>query len=1850
MARVQAKPVSSDDQWETVLDPTQGPQLPQSPTAAISEFLKQPVQNTDDEWSTVAVPLYHQTELGKAQIVNGMLQGEDFSVPVGALDAQPVYSQGPSSAPDPSVHGSLKASDAIDSDLSHRFQVNKQEANQVNSLGRIVAQQIARPISEAGNDATNAKLAGMEQQFQNMRPWYQAKDPVQALTELLTGTAGTVVGSLEDPSSLIGGAGKNIVDTAIRGGVSNMVADIPTQIANIFGGIQKEYNPNAEQYDPTTDEYTPTLDAQGNPIPVMQTREYDPVQTAVAGLTGAALPVGLEAIVNPQARKEIAALFNAGLERIRSLGARTGKVNTGPATPEETDIIMRDPQIQAVLEASGQANSPRADEFADRIAQRQAADAARAPQTDVSEVTPAQVFAELERQRQLKEQGQSGDINAAFVPPTSPRDVPPAFTVDSRGTARQADIATREPVTPVGQPQTRVQPQVEPGLERAAEGTAQKLLPAPGRAQTNPMTDAEIAIASRQMAQSPEETTSRLFQGDTTREEPSAPGRLLGGEDRQPGTPAAIEGQRQAKGAFTLADRQRERLAAGEPPSSVRDTQAAGLPKGIQPQAVLLHEGHPVRILHEQTMKNAAGEDVSIATVKRYDPRTGEDAPDSIEYMIDRRKLKQKNYTPEPRRAQEFAERAKGPTTPEYPRAADGPVAREPKQTFRSTTPDPNEQFPAAGEGRSPLPPQPERTEPPRYSSAEEAVRDYNNRQSNYNERANQKQREERAQERYKEAKTSNTPKAPDKDKRWHVDEDGYVISTKGGPIKFADQVQAARWIINEGQRKSPDQNFELTNHPTSDGFSARETSRTPKQEPPKDKGLGDEAPRGASGERSKESFDKEAGTAQEAQPSKLLGGDEQPRNADTPKSADEVRPDSEKTGHQSSENAADRNGAEKPEAAPKADKSSAAKEDPFDIKPEEVAAAFETRLRAARTPKKFGSILSQVDQGFSDAEARAIARQLGIKVPAAATAAEVLEKLKAEVKFGKGKNTGENIFRSGAAMTPEETKGFIKAMRNLIFGGSEEWAQHFAENAKIFGHVPGPGESFKRIWRGTTAVARTAFFSADGRVRAMARQLKSKTMVEVADMFHAPAGGKVDGIIFKQPGGTKRTVETTYEEAVADKVTRAMNDLSGAFEHFFDKPEALEQITKLVQSGGGDPKTAIGRAAAEIRRMLKDEHKYLTDAGVEMGEVKGGTYFPREFDHMEIMRNPAAFKSAVEKEYRQLGSDAATAKAQAEALLDSVLLGGDGAGIFRGGNSGNRPAFTAGRVFGKGADARLRQFYLQDPVRVLSNYFNRAARRAEAARRFGDKWEKWVELEHKIREEVGPKDASHAVDAARALAMASTGMRTTALNPNLIVASSWIRTVTGLSLLSKVTISSLQELVMPGVRAGSMFESFKSLVKAGSEAGLMIGGKKSDAIAAAEDLGIIFSHYGQSIHSARYFGDDPGSVFLQKATRSYFRNVGLEQVTNITRALAGSSAQTFVRRMVLSAADSEVGKIHLRELGIPDEKMAGFSKWLSSFENHMPDASDLKPKPGGKFEDNVRMYRTAIQRFVNQSVQNPTGATKPSWASHPLGAILFQLNSFNMAFAKNVLGRTVRRGREVILNKDLTAIERAHMAIQTVAPFLLLNAIGVAISIQRDRAYGYKREEKDSDEDPALFGLTTQGDFVQGVRHMSRVGDFGAADPWVNYFTQARYDSDPITALSGPGIGTIAGVVGLAQEFATKNSDETNTTERKAARMFYDNFLEPGANLLLNTTMPPNLISAAATQYLGASSTREKFVNSVAGEDDREDEGDKTSSAAPAPSKAPVQVAQDDTSRKGRKYAVSKGADGKTLVEVLEG
>jgi hypothetical protein len=708
---------------------------------------------------------------------------------------------------------------------------------------------------------------------------------------------------------------------------------------------------------------------------------------------------------------------------------------------------------------------------------------------------------------------------------------------------------------------------------------------------------------------------------------------------------------------------------------------------------------------------------------------------------------------------------------------------------------------------------------------------------------------------------------------------------------------------------------------------------------------------------------------------------------------------------------------------------------------------------------------------------------------------------------------------------------------------------------------------------------ARWFFYSADGEFRAGIGKFNSPTLDFLADTFHAKAGSShgLDRNLASKLG-MKLASNATFDESVTRKVGIELNQLSRILEPFDQDTAALDRIVDLVQNPQRRRNDPESKAASEIARQLKGLHAYMKDAGVDVGEVKQG-YFPRETDVSAVMKNPTGFVAAATKEYRASGLGAAEAKEAADNWLTNILYGGSGSPLNE--RKGNTPSFVQSRVLTKQADETLKEFYQRDPRLILGSYISRAAKRAEIARRFGDGFKNWGEIEKQIRKE--DPAAAGMFDHLQSYVATAAGVRHDSVSSLIRQGSSMVRTVTSVSLLEKSTLTSLGEAVMPAIRTGSLLDVIPAIGKTLRELRRDLAHMPpSVAAELAADIGAIAGSGVNSLMAARFAGGDPLGRGQARVLSKYFRRIGQEQWTNATRVAATERGAVFIRRLAGDIAGKgwspKASRVYMEEMGIPAGQVDQFVKYVDSFGNDLPTPSDLDK--GGEMG---AAYRTALLRFVDQAIMRPTTTTKPRWASHPVGAVLFQLQAFNYAFAKNAVLRNLQLAKTAATpSADLDMRDRLALAYPVIMMLPLLGFTQLIVGELRDRLF----------MDPERRKAQTYAARVE--KAISRTGLLGALDPYVQMVSGARYQKDPISALTGPFFGVLGSGLGAAQQMMGNNSPNTNAAERRASEALYDTLFEPMVNIVLGYS-PASPLATLITMGL-IPGLRDDFVDSVAG------------------------------------------------------
>ena len=150
-------------------------------------------------------------------------------------------------------------------------------------------------------------------------------------------------------------------------------------------------------------------------------------------------------------------------------------------------------------------------------------------------------------------------------------------------------------------------------------------------------------------------------------------------------------------------------------------------------------------------------------------------------------------------------------------------------------------------------------------------------------------------------------------------------------------------------------------------------------------------------------------------------------------------------------------------------------------------------------------------------------------------------------------------------------------------------------------------------------------------------------------------------------------------------------------------------------------------------------------------------------------------------------------------------------------------------------------------------------------------------------------------------------------------------------------------------------------------------------------------------------------------------------------------------------------------------------------------------------------IYSVAIMRFIDQSIQDPKNIDRPMYAEHPLGRIVYGIQSFIYAFHRNVLTKAVKSAKR---RKDAEGKVAAakHVGAAMLGPFLTLYAGHTLVATVRAFLFDRDRLEDEAENDRLYEYI-----FEQGIY---RAGLTGAFDPYIQTFAASSTTATSIPFL----------------------------------------------------------------------------------------------------------------------------------------
>ncbi len=630
---------------------------------------------------------------------------------------------------------------------------------------------------------------------------------------------------------------------------------------------------------------------------------------------------------------------------------------------------------------------------------------------------------------------------------------------------------------------------------------------------------------------------------------------------------------------------------------------------------------------------------------------------------------------------------------------------------------------------------------------------------------------------------------------------------------------------------------------------------------------------------------------------------------------------------------------------------------------------------------------------------------------------------------------------------------------------------------------------------------------------------------------------------------GTGRLVRETFQSAYEARAKSMTNRLATVIRDLDDG--ALGRMRDALATGRGRDEVS-GR----VRRLLDEQHDYLRKAGLDLGYVRG-RYFPRVLDTDAVLVNRDAFLADAQSLYRRMGLDAANAREAAEEWFGRAA-GLGGASRFADAPTGT--AHTRGRALPPDADEMLRRWYVTDPRETLTRYFQNSSRNAEFVRRFGVNGKLADEaFDRMAKAGVEPKD----IALLRHHFASATGTMKSTVSSQVQQAVQWTQTIGVISTLNRAFLSSLVEGLGIGVRTGNVAHGLDGFATTWAAIARTKG--TAEARRAAELMGVVSDALTDQTLNAREGMLTPTRL-QQRVLSGMFRATGLHQITEAQRVAATKIGQVWVRQLADEVAGGAATQASARrllaELGIDGDDAKALSAWLKR--------NDGVPRTGDLLGDSreAGLYRTAIVRFVNESIQNPEAIDRPALASAPIGRLAYGITSFMFAFTRNVLMRTLKSGAEAAVGQGYTMADRARLAGPLVG-FMLLGAAQYGVSQFRERVLNPRANaERDW--------------LTRTVLDLDRTGVFGTVSPVVNAVTSARYDRSLNSMFVGPYADRILGNISaltlglLPQGMGGPNSPRTNAAEHAAARALYAGVLAPAVTTAVSL-MPGGALQVVA-------------------------------------------------------------------------
>ena len=416
------------------------------------------------------------------------------------------------------------------------------------------------------------------------------------------------------------------------------------------------------------------------------------------------------------------------------------------------------------------------------------------------------------------------------------------------------------------------------------------------------------------------------------------------------------------------------------------------------------------------------------------------------------------------------------------------------------------------------------------------------------------------------------------------------------------------------------------------------------------------------------------------------------------------------------------------------------------------------------------------------------------------------------------------------------------------------------------------------------------------------------------------------------------------------------------------------------------------------------------------------------------------------------------------------------------------------------------------------------------------------------------------------------------------------------MAMLSRAVATSLPEPFVAGVKMGSAKKGFEVFIETLDE---LYGKFNKDAAQRTQmkkQIGAILGIYddpeiGEMMaeRMGGHLADDPRN---QERMNTYFVRTALQGVTNAQRRATMWIGTKYLRELgdqylnpvgmseEAIAKNKKAAEMELMDLGIPKKQLEEFASYMQETvlvpEGLMQSDGELTP--------NGELLSIASLRLVDRTIQDPAISSRPRYAEHPLGRLVFSIQSFNYSFTRNVLVSEFKKFQRT--NKNLGTGKVVDHAARLMPAIFQLYMGHLLVSSARMMLLDREKWEEKK-EDGSLFNYLLEISF-------NRSGALGIIEPWYQSWRAVRYQRDLASSMVGATTGFYLQPFQKIAKFFNDETNSPNTTnaEKKALEAFYTLVITPmivaavsNPSFLSNLGVGGN-IAAGALAMVGNSKT----------------------------------------------------------------